>query len=843
MFSLSVKTGKSRVLRPSRIINVSSISKFVRCEREYYLQKLRPEIIPNEALIRGSLVHSVFSELITKGVGIKETKVEKYLTLNQKLSLLFLKLPLTILNEELESHRQKLKKWIIENNLKSEEAITELTAINLRYGLRGRIDALINGNKIVDLKTGRCHKLTAWPNDHLQINSYGLLLSERLGTASVKGSVLYSGNPIGEMEKEVGIEYENFNWIRNKLNKIRGIDLSKPIKPHGTHQCTRCWSRELCIEVCKKLGQHMGSCQGCMFKQECESFSTLEPVEKKYYEKFFSFIELERKAAQGELEDLGRLSPKERVEKGKAIDNLAIAEVKHNPPYYELSLEGENHSDIRKGDFVIVSDGNPLKSGCTGTAKKVTRHGIVVQTRQRPEKASFVDTYSVEVGFDRMTNALFNFIFRKDDYLKKVVLGVEKPRFTPLKRREVIRNIDQNEALNQALSAEDVFLIQGPPGTGKTYLVAELTKELVNQGERVLISAYTNRGVDNALLMLRQHGFNDFIRIGSLHSIDEKLEGNILSHDISLRDLENVMVSTKVVGTTSTWAASEPLYQFITKSGLLFDTVIIDEASQMLEPQTLSLINLAKRAILIGDHKQLPAVVQSEDAQKSGLAVSMFERLVNTFPDSKKMLTLQYRMNELIEEFPSWKFYDGKMKAATLEIGSQRLSDLDNVQLEKIQDPWTNSLLLPDEPIIYVKTYGICREKVNNLEASIAVKIVKGLMQVGLREKDVAVIAPYRAQVAEIRRRLHSFLPNVDVDTVDRFQGSEREVVIISLTQSRAFNQPIFKDERRWNVAITRAKKTLIIIGHPNSKANRMMSELLSHIQEKGKVVIGELSG
>jgi DNA replication ATP-dependent helicase Dna2 len=274
----------------------------------------------------------------------------------------------------------------------------------------------------------------------------------------------------------------------------------------------------------------------------------------------------------------------------------------------------------------------------------------------------------------------------------------------------------------------------------------------------------------------------------------------------------------------------------------LFDTVIIDEASQMLEPQTLSLINLAKRAILIGDHKQLPAVVQSEDAQRSGLAVSMFERLVNTFPNAKKMLTLQYRMNELIEEFPSWKFYDGKMKAATLEIGSQRLSDLDNVQLEKIQDPWANSLLLPDEPIIYVKTYGVCHEKVNNLEASIAVKIVKGLMQAGLKEKDVAVIAPYRAQVAEIRRRLYSFLPNVDVDTVDRFQGSEREVVIISLTQSKAFNQPIFKDERRWNVAITRAKKMFIIIGHPNSKANRMMSELLNHIQEKGKVVIGELS-
>jgi DNA replication ATP-dependent helicase Dna2 len=131
---------------------------------------------------------------------------------------------------------------------------------------------------------------------------------------------------------------------------------------------------------------------------------------------------------------------------------------------------------------------------------------------------------------------------------------------------------------------------------------------------------------------------------------------------------------------------------------------------------------------------------------------------------------------------------------------------------------------------------------VNNLEASIAVKIVKGLMQAGLKEKDVAVIAPYRAQVAEIRRRLYSFLPNVDVDTVDRFQGSEREVVIISLTQSKAFNQPIFKDERRWNVAITRAKKMLIIIGHPNSKANRMMSELLNHIKEKGKIINGILS-
>lgn len=842
VFSLNVKTGKRRILRPSRIINVSSISKFIRCEREYYLQKLRPEIKPNEALIRGGIVHSIFTELLTKEVGIKDDNVEKYLDLNKKFSLLFLKLPLTLLNEEVQSHRKKLSKWVNENELNSEESIAELSAINLRYGLRGRIDALINGRKLIELKTGTC-KFAAWPDDHLQLNSYGLLLSERLGTAPTRGVVLYSGNPPSELEKEVGIEYENFNWIRSKLNKIREIDLANPMKPHGTHECIRCWSRELCVEICKKLGQHMGSCQGCMFKGECESFSVIPPVEKKYFEKFFRFIELERKAAQGELEDLERLSPKERVEKGKAIDNLTVAETKHNPPYYEVVLEGENHSDIRKGDFVIVSDGNPLKSGCTGTAKKVTRHGIVVQTRQRPEKASFVDSYPLEVGFDRMANALFNFIFRKDDYLKKVVLGVEKPRFKHLKRREIIRNIDQNEALNQALSAEDVFLIQGPPGTGKTYLVAELTKELVKRGEHVLVSAYTNRGVDNALLMLREHGFSDFIRIGSTHSIDEKLEGNTLQHDISLRDLEEVMISTKVVGTTSTWAASEPLYQFFTKSNLLFDTVIIDEASQMLEPQTLSLINLAKRAILIGDHKQLPAVVQSEDAQKSGLAVSMFERLEKTFPDAKKMLTLQYRMNELIEEYPSWKFYEGKMKAATSEIAAQRLSDLDNVILGKIQDPWTKRLLIPDEPIIYVETYGLCREKVNSLEASIAVKIVKGLMRAGLRESDVAVIAPYRAQVAEIRRRLYPLFPNVDVDTVDRFQGSEREVVIISLTQSKAFNQPIFKDERRWNVAITRAKKMLMIIGHPNSKTNRLMSELLSHIMEKGKVVIGELSG
>jgi DNA replication ATP-dependent helicase Dna2 len=240
-----------------------------------------------------------------------------------------------------------------------------------------------------------------------------------------------------------------------------------------------------------------------------------------------------------------------------------------------------------------------------------------------------------------------------------------------------------------------------------------------------------------------------------------------------------------------------------------FDVAVVDEAGQLTEPGTLAATTLADRFVLVGDHQQLPPVVRADEPEHEDpepgarLSRSLFERLVERYPDASVLLDRQYRMAQRIQAFASREFYDGQLRPATAEVARQRVGDLPGVDPDRLPADLRDRVTFRDPG-------GHADGNTNPEEAAAVAAVVDAYLDAGVSPGDVGVIAPFRAQVAEIGKHVPD---GVTVDTVDRFQGSSKEVVVISFVATGDLSSPIFEDYRRVNVALTRAKKALVLVG------------------------------
>ncbi|KXA88715.1 hypothetical protein AKJ61_04350, partial [candidate division MSBL1 archaeon SCGC-AAA259B11] len=278
-----------------------------------------------------------------------------------------------------------------------------------------------------------------------------------------------------------------------------------------------------------------------------------------------------------------------------------------------------------------------------------------------------------------------------------------------------------------------------------------------------------------------------------------------------------------------------------------FDTVIIDEATQTTEPSCWIPIKLSSRVIMAGDHKQLPPTVLSEDAKD--LNKTLFESLIERQDvDIRTVLKIQYRMHEKIMNFSNREFYDGVLKADS-SVAGHTLRDLTSFHPNSDYGKVSEKVIHPDKPIVFIDTKNLeaservrkgSTSKENPKEAHIATSISSKFLGLGLEPEDIAIIAPYDDQVDLINGRIEE--ENLEVDTVDGFQGREKEVVILSLVRSnREKNVGFLEDVRRLNVSITRAKRKLIIIGDSSTvSAHGTYSSLIDYISENGEVIIPE---
>lgn len=468
----------------------------------------------------------------------------------------------------------------------------------------------------------------------------------------------------------------------------------------------------------------------------------------------------------------------------------------------------------------------------------------------------FFDETSYKCMFDaldRVINAKGNRLA----YLRDLFYsGQQAQRFSFESQRFPWLNPTQERAVNEVLWAKDVAVVHGPPGTGKTTTLVEAINETLMKESQVLVCAQSNMALDWISEQLVDRGIN-VLRIGNPTRVNDKMLGftyerrfeshpdypqlwairkairELRSHrkrgderfhqkfehlkaratELEIRINSNLFDEARVVASTLVGSANRVL------EGMKFGTLFIDEAAQALEAACWIPMRRVTRVVLAGDHCQLPPMVKSIAALKAGLGKSLMERIVEHKPDVVTLLKIQYRMNEKIMKFSSDWFYHGEVESAP-QTRNRGILDLD----EPIE--WRDSKVDDEEGDSGESFVGESFGRINKAEAQLTLNTLEdyfkkiGKQRILDEHIDVGVISPYRAQVQYLRRLIRkreSFKPyrhSISVNTVDGFQGQERDIILISLVRSNDQGQIGFlNDLRRMNVAITRARMKLIILG------------------------------
>ena len=482
------------------------------------------------------------------------------------------------------------------------------------------------------------------------------------------------------------------------------------------------------------------------------------------------------------------------------------------------------------------------------------------------------DQLGVQLSFDEtsyrlMMEALDRAIKGKGrlGYLRDLFYSRQKPEtfvFPPMHFPYL--NSTQEDAVNMVLRAKDVAIVHGPPGTGKTTTLVEAIRETLMRENQVLVCAQSNMAVDWISEKLVDRGIN-VLRIGNPTKVNDKMLSftyerrfeahpdytqlwairkairDLRSHrkrgdekfhqkleslksratELEIRINNELFGEARVIASTLVGSANRLL------DGHKFGTLFIDEAAQALEAACWIPMRRVTRVVLAGDHCQLPPTVKSIAALKAGLGKTLMEHIVEKHPEAVTLLKIQYRMNDDIMRFSSNYFYNGEVESAP-EVKYRSILDLDTPMT------WidTSQLDLPaDSDVTFKEQFvGESFGRINKAEAEVTLLALQHYFnQIGKQRLldehiDVGIISPYRAQVQYLRRLLMKreffkpFRRLISVNTVDGFQGQERDIIVISLVRSNDDGQIGFlRDLRRMNVAITRARMKLIILGDKNT--------------------------
>ncbi|WP_312909281.1 AAA domain-containing protein [Natronosalvus caseinilyticus] len=835
-------TGESYVVvEPSFLVNVTAIRNWVECPRLYYLNKLSGVPL-NYPVVKGTIVHEVFGDLL-RGRDL-EAAIDERID-DRGLELGLLGESRKTVEEDVRKNAAAIEGWLEQGRLtggggaataaedgvaaaaedgaaaaaedgavtadsssrsfapEANEWRSEQLLISETFGIRGRADAIRRGAP-VELKTGKNLRKEPRFKDKVQAACYALLLEEH-GDPVDTGTLLYTKNSALERDEETGdlTPAKDFSmgagllkYVVRLRNEIAAMEMSGSI-PTGKEadaKCEYCFERDTCMVVSGRLDQESkaGSIGQALPDEELEHF-----------DRFYRAIEEERREVHREYAKLWEQTAEERADDDRAIIDLEFDGMRElEGGRWELRARQRSPatSKIREGDLVLASDGHPVR-GEAELARIERLDEEVVLTADEPVEVTRLDIYPSELTTDRLLTALHDALLKGDQRRKDVLFGRVEPEFDDLEETFVDNNAAQDEAVRKAVGARDCALIHGPPGTGKTYTIARAITEMVERGERVLLSAFTNRAVDNALeAVLESFGeagidADAVVRVGSESGVREDMQRYRLERSGDPEERLEELQGAQVVAATTASCGSRIMAE------QSFDVALVDEAAQLTEPGTYAAIELADRFVLVGDHEQLPPVVRAEN----DLSTSLFERLVDLHPDAGVMLGRQYRMNQRIQSFASREFYDGELRPATPEVAGRTLGDLEGVS----RDALPESLR---DPVAFVPVEGDNEQYTDVVEAERIAELIETYERAGLDRSQIGVIAPFRAQVATISNAVPS---DVTVDTVDRFQGSSEEVIVISFTATGDLEGPIFEDYRRINVALTRPKRALVLVGDP----------------------------
>ncbi len=494
-----------------------------------------------------------------------------------------------------------------------------------------------------------------------------------------------------------------------------------------------------------------------------------------------------------------------------------------------------------------------------------------------------VQLYFDETSYHAMFEALEDVLQAKSNRLaelRDILLGTQLPRFRELYPvRFPWLNATQETAVNKVLCTEDVAVVHGPPGTGKTTTLVEAIYETLHREPQVLVCAQSNTAVDWICEKLVDRGVN-VLRIGNPSRVNDKMlsftyERRFENHPAytelwgvrkAIREMQGrsrkatyqeregirsrlsrlrdratqleIQINADLFDNAHVIASTLVSSNHRVLNGRRFNTLFIDEAAQALEAACWIAIRKANRVILAGDHCQLPATIKCYEAARQGLEYTLMEKVAKTKPSTVSLLKVQYRMNEAIMKFPSQWFYNNELQAAP-EVSHRGILDWDT------PISWVDTSEKEFKEEFVGESFG----RINREEANLLLEELKAYIErIGgshiLEERiDFGLISPYKAQVQYLRNKIKqsSFLRPyrglLTVNTVDGFQGQERDVIFISLVRANNEGQIGFlNDLRRMNVAITRARMKLVIFGDAMTmKHHAFYRKLLEYIEEINK--------
>jgi len=798
-------------------------------------------------------------------------------------------------------------------NLDRNDAVLEPSYICEALGLQGRLDYMQQDmSAFIEMKSGKADeyslrgKIEPRENNRVQMSLYQAMLQYSMGVdhREVNAYLFYTRYPLLYPARSSWALVRRVIDLRNRIiSDEYGIQLRNSIH-YTSHKF-----KEIDSEILNER-QLSGRFWDTYLRPEIDRFNEklngLNVLERAYFFSQFNFITKElytSKSGDTDYESRAGASAlwlstlAEKSEAGEILYDLTILE-NHMADPHKASVvlsrkKGVNPDaefieglpNFRVGDAIILYQRNSPGDNVTnkmlfkGNIEALTDTNIHMRLRATQRNKSVLPSdslYAIEhdvmdTTFRSMFAGLGAFLAANKDR-RDLILGQRPARInTEFESRIACAKDDLDRVVLKAQAAQDFFLLVGPPGTGKTsQALRRMVETFHKDNKQILLLAYTNRAVDEICkALLHIHPEVDFIRVGSELPCDPGYRDYLLENKISdccrreevMRRIDNCRI---FVGTVATFSGKTDIFRI--KS---FDVAIIDEASQILEAQLLPILcarnsqgdNVVDKFILIGDHKQLPAVVmqkkeQSEVWEESlrsigvrNLRDSLFERLYYslTIPGVNShmaqsltdMLCLQGRMHPQVAIVPDSLFYGGKLRTLGLPHQQEELIYRQEISTE---DALSRRIAF----IPSIAEADGASMKINRSEAMITAGLAKRIFAAFGDSFDpscsLGIITPYRSQIALIRKELTAFgegkLNDILIDTVERFQGSERDVIIYSCCINRSYQLRLLPNimeengiltDRKLNVALTRARKQIFITGVPDLIKTHSIYSFLLH--------------